>query len=71
MINAGMGPHQINTFLAGLDIHPVHQNTYKKREEEIEKHFEEVAKTSCAEALEEEIRLMKELAEKYDFIICC
>ncbi|XP_063431634.1 uncharacterized protein LOC134714327 [Mytilus trossulus] len=55
MVHTGMGPVQINNFLATLNLPPVVPSTLKRREQKIDTTLETVAKKSCLEAQKEEI----------------
>ncbi|CAC5420050.1 unnamed protein product [Mytilus coruscus] len=55
MIEAGIGPRQLNKFVTALGIPGATAKTLKKREREIQKPLSEIAKTSCVNAIQEEI----------------
>ncbi|XP_063436635.1 uncharacterized protein LOC134718073 [Mytilus trossulus] len=60
MIEAGIGPRQLNKFVTALGIPGATAKTLKKREREIQKPLSEIAKTSCVNALQEEIEKTRE-----------
>ena len=55
MLDAGIGPSQVNTLLSGMNIPPVCAKTLKGREREVGPVIESMAKRSCKRALEEEL----------------
>ena len=57
MINAGLGPSQVNTLMADMNIPPVCPKTLKRREREVGPAIESLAKRSCKRALEAEVKL--------------
>lgn len=57
MIDAGIGPSQINTVFTALDMPALSRITLKEAENVIGKSFEAVARESCKEALLEERKL--------------
>ena len=64
MINAGLGPARVNSFLTGLEIPPISYNALSKREKEVEEAFKNVADESCQRVLLREIELTREEAEQ-------
>lgn len=66
MINSGMGPRHVNTFLTACDIPPINHKTIAKKENIIGQVIEEEAKKSCARSLEEEIQSSNTLECSYD-----
>ena len=66
MIHAGQGAHQINNFLSELNLPCPSTSTLKSRENEIGVHFEQLARQSMDEALEEEARTGEDLAVAAD-----
>ena len=57
MINAGIGPTHVCTFLSSLNIPPPHQSTLFSRQKEAFDAVIETAKDSCKRALVEEVTL--------------
>lgn len=66
MINSGMGPSHVNTFLTACNIPPINHKTIAKKENIIGQIIEEEANKSCARSLEEEIQSSKTLECSYD-----
>ena len=54
MVNAGMGPTHVTTFLAGCNIPPVDESTLRKREKTLDPVLIQSAEASCCEAQKEE-----------------
>ena len=54
MINAGIGPEQLNKLLTAMNIPPISHHSLKKREIEVGKKVEQVAVDSCNMAIQEE-----------------
>lgn len=55
MINAGMGPSHVNTFLTGCNIPPVDASTLRKKQKELAPVIIEAAEESCKKARTEEL----------------
>ncbi|XP_076083995.1 uncharacterized protein LOC143054830 [Mytilus galloprovincialis] len=55
MINAGMGPSNVNNFLTGCNIPPVDASTLRKKQKELAPVIIEAAEASCKEAQREEL----------------
>ena len=60
MFHTGIGGRQVNTFLTTLNIPQVSNTLLSTRQKESGKAFENVAETSMAESLSEEIEATKE-----------
>ena len=54
MLHAGIGPTHVNVILTSMNVPAVSENTLKAREREVGPVIENVAKSSCLEALERE-----------------
>jgi hypothetical protein len=54
MLNIGSGATHVNSFLAAMNIPPLHPSSMKKRENEVGKKIIDVANQSCQDALDEE-----------------
>ena len=57
MVNAGLGPTHVATFLSGLNIPAPHHSTLQSRQKEAMVPIVEMAKDSCDRALVEEVAL--------------
>ena len=55
MINAGMGPSHVNSFLTGCNIPPVDESTLRKKQKELAPIIINAAETSCKSAQIEEL----------------
>lgn len=64
MLHAGIGPCHVNALLTSINIPPVSQSTFKAREREVGPAIEEVAKTSCKEAMEVEKEFWRKETEE-------
>ena len=64
MLHAGIGPSHENALLTSINIPPVSQSTFKAREREVGPTIEEVAKTSCKEAMEVEKEFWRKETEE-------
>lgn len=56
MLHAGIGPTHVNALLTSMNVPAVSENTLKAREREIGPVIENIAKSSCLDALEMEKR---------------
>ena len=56
MVNAGLGEANLNKFLAGLSIPPLHPRTLRDREQEVSPFIHATAADSCHRARQEEIQ---------------
>ena len=63
MINAGMGPSHVSTFLSGCNLPSISPSTLRKKQKELAPVIIQTAETSCHEAREEE----KEASEVNEF----
>ena len=54
MLHAGIGPTHVNALLTSMNVPAVSANTMKAREREIGPAIENIAESSCSEALETE-----------------
>lgn len=64
MLHAGIGPSHVNALLTSINIPPVSQSTFKARERDVGPAIEEVAKTSCKEAMEVEKEFWRKETEE-------
>ncbi|XP_048775313.2 uncharacterized protein LOC125679906 [Ostrea edulis] len=56
MVHTGLGPIQVNNFLATLNLPPTDPSTLKRRELKIDTNLEKMARESCLEATKEEMK---------------
>ena len=54
-LHIGIGPTQLNNFLSTMNVPPLNTVTFKKREREVGKVVESLAKKSCQENIEKEM----------------
>ena len=54
MVNSGLGEMGVNSLLSALNIPGIHHRSLKKREQEVGEQINNLARESCAEALQEE-----------------
>lgn len=59
MLHSGSGHTQVEKFMSTLEIQGLHHTSMKKRELEVEPHVENVCRSSCVDALGEEVELQK------------
>ena len=55
MLHTGLGPYQVSSFISTLKIPSINPKNLKEREREVGKNIEECARTSCEQALKEEL----------------
>lgn len=60
MLNTGIGETHLNNLLSVLNVPGISKKTLKKREREVGKNVEAIAKECCEEALQEEIKKTSE-----------
>jgi len=58
MLDAGIGPAQLNTLLSALNIQPVSESLLKRHERVVGPFIEAVAADSCKEAIQLEKSLV-------------
>ena len=61
MINTGSGVTHTNGLMAAMNVPPMAHTTLHKREREMGNHIIQIAKNSCASALQEEKRVLREM----------
>ncbi|XP_062599938.1 uncharacterized protein LOC134261526 [Saccostrea cucullata] len=66
MINSGMGPSHVNSFLTACDIPPIDHKTIAKKENIIGDIIEKEAQKSCTRSLQKEVQMSDTLECSYD-----
>jgi hypothetical protein len=66
MINSGMGPTHVNSFLAACNLPPINHKTIIKKQNIVGKEIEAQAQQSCAKAIEKEATMSHSLQCSYD-----